>query len=206
MSILAATREALVAELLRARLALETGGLGVWDIDLSTGACHWSEAFESHYGSAPGILVGSRDAWTEQVHPDDRASFHTVFDHAVKTGADFSTRHRTLDGSGTTHWLQVDGRVFLDGQGSPARAVGVSRDITEQCALEEQLRQGQATASTGQPFRAVAHDLNNALVVILGEAELSASDLPPGSPLGESLEAILKAGRRAADLTRRLLD
>jgi signal transduction histidine kinase len=53
--------------------------------------------------------------------------------------------------------------------------------------------------------RRVAHDLNNLLMVILGEAELASSDLPDGSPAAESLEAIQTAGRRAAELVRQLL-
>jgi signal transduction histidine kinase len=52
----------------------------------------------------------------------------------------------------------------------------------------------------------LAHDLNNLLLTILGNAELARRepDLPPGA--GRLLERVREAGGRAADLTRRLLE
>ena len=51
----------------------------------------------------------------------------------------------------------------------------------------------------------MAHDFNNMLQAILGNADLALQDLPPDSPLRESLEEIQKAAERSADLTRQLL-
>ena len=49
------------------------------------------------------------------------------------------------------------------------------------------------------------HDFNNMLQAILGNAALALEDIPPGSALHESLEAIQKSAQRSADLTRQLL-
>jgi two-component system sensor histidine kinase EvgS len=51
----------------------------------------------------------------------------------------------------------------------------------------------------------VAHDFNNMLGVILGHTELMLTEINSEDPNYESLEEILKAAQRSADLTRQLL-
>lgn len=51
----------------------------------------------------------------------------------------------------------------------------------------------------------VAHDFNNVLVGILGNASLAASELPEGSPVEPILRSIQESTARATELTRQLL-
>jgi CheY-like chemotaxis protein len=57
----------------------------------------------------------------------------------------------------------------------------------------------------GRLAGSVAHDFNNLLSVILSYSSLMVADLRPNDPMRPDLEAIGKAGNRAADLTRQLL-
>ena len=81
----------------------------------------------------------------------------------------------------------------------------IFKDITEQKALERQLRQAQRMESIGRLSGGIAHDFNNLLSVILGYCDVLAGQLPPASPLLKECEQIRKAGERAASLTRQLL-
>ena len=58
----------------RMRFALEAAGVGIWDMDYTTGVLRWSEILESQYGLQPGTFGGTFEAFVERIHPDDRAS------------------------------------------------------------------------------------------------------------------------------------
>jgi len=99
--------------------------------------------------------------------------------------------------------IQVDGEACL---------IFVMQDVTERrteegekAKLQEQLQQSQKMESVGRLAGGVAHDFNNMLGVILGHAELALEQVDASSAFRGSLEEILKAARRSADLTRQLL-
>lgn len=81
----------------------------------------------------------------------------------------------------------------------------VARDITQEAALEEQLRQSQKMEGIGLLAGGIAHDFNNILTGILGYANMLEPDAAPGSTMQEGLHVIQQAAERAAELTKQLL-
>ncbi|MCB2173784.1 histidine kinase, partial [bacterium] len=75
----------------------------------------------------------------------------------------------------------------------------------ERKSLEQQLIQSQKMESVGRLAGGVAHDYNNMLGVIIGNAELLADTLAPTEHGHEEVQEILSAARRSADITRQLL-
>ena len=83
--------------------------------------------------------------------------------------------------------------------------VMICRDITEQAALEEQVRQVQKMDAIGALAGGIAHDFNNLLTAILGHADLLRMEAAPGSEMHEAVTTIENAAKRAAELTQQLL-
>jgi PAS domain S-box-containing protein len=73
--------------------------------------------------------------------------------------------------------------------------------------LEQQLAQARKMDSIGRLAGGVAHDFNNMLQVIMGNAEMALEQMGPDGDalLREFLEEIRKSGSRSAELTRQLL-
>lgn len=92
-----------------------------------------------------------------------------------------------------------------DAEGRVIGTMGVALDVTEACAVENQLRHAVKMEALGRLAGGVAHDFNNLLSAILGFAGYARGALPPGDPIVEDLDEVLKAGRRAADLVKQLL-
>jgi len=112
----------------------------------------------------------------------------------------------------------ADGRI-LERRSMPARSVEQIfgrvfsfSDITERrrseaasAQLEAQLRESQKMEALGTLAGGVAHDFNNIVAAIMGNAELASEDVGPGHPARESLEEIRKASRRAKELVQQIL-
>jgi PAS domain S-box-containing protein len=81
----------------------------------------------------------------------------------------------------------------------------LAQDVSERALLERQLRQAQKMEAIGQLAAGVAHDFNNILTVIQGQAGILKQKLDSDSKQTHSLEHITTAASRAGTLIRQLL-
>ena len=112
---------------------------------------------------------------------------------------------KLLRKDGAARWTLVESVPLFDAAGAYAGALKMVSDVTDRRHMEEQLRQSQKLEAVGRLAGGVAHDFNNVLTAILGDAEELAEGLNPADPLHTDALEIQAAARRAALLTRQLL-
>ncbi|WP_073136937.1 PAS domain-containing protein [Muricoccus roseus] len=218
---LAEHQSALAAAEERLRLALESGGLIAFDLDLRTRQGVFSPGHFTLLGlPVPEDRRSDLDVWKAAMHPDDHPITPEAWKRAVAEGATVTLEHRLRTARGD-RWIAINGRA-LPGTG---RFVGVYADVTERRAAQAmlearvaeavdaaeaaqvQLAQARKMEALGQLTGGVAHDFNNLLQVVasgaalLGKRAVLAED--PGAR--RLLEGIAGAAERGAALTRRML-
>ena len=89
--------------------------------------------------------------------------------------------------------------------GSFSGTQGIARDINQRKYLEDQLEQSKKMEAMGSLAAGVAHDLNNILSGLVSYPELLLLDLPPDSPMRDSIKTIQRSGQRAAEIVQDML-
>lgn len=87
----------------------------------------------------------------------------------------------------------------------PLEALVLIRDITDAKQAEEAMRMASRMEATATLAGGVAHDFNNLMAGVLGNALLVYEDLGPSHPCAEKLNTIAIAAERAGKLSHELL-
>ena len=122
----------------RLHLALAAGRMGTWEWDIASGRVDWSPELESLHGLVPGTFGGTLNAFRQDVHPADAERLERAI-AAVLAAPDsnYEIEYRIVRADGECRWLAARGRVVVDGNGRPARMIGICRDTTERQRKEE---------------------------------------------------------------------
>jgi PAS domain S-box-containing protein len=139
--------------------------------------------------------------------PEERAALRTSFEGARARPENPLHFQSTLLGPGGQRWhFDWDRTILRDASGNAAAWANIGRDVTDNKALEAQLRQAQKLATIGKLAGGVAHDFNNILTVILGySARLLEKRDCLDTAMCAALDEIQSASCKGADLTHRLL-
>ncbi len=146
------------------------------------------------------------------IHPEDWDKVVTAGQALVQQQPSVPVVYRLLEPAGQPIWVEAIGGIVRDQAGTPLFGLVVMQDIRARIESEQQrqrmearLRETQKLESLGVLAGGVAHDFNNLLTVILGNASLVETDLPPSSPHRHLLAQVVAASWRAADLCKQML-
>lgn len=124
----------------RLDLALEVGGIGVWQADLKGLEVVWWPGMATIHGLAAGGRPLPMRECPDVVHPDDRDEVVRVLREAIANRSDASAEYRVIWPDGSVHWLQGRAKPLLDAQGEPCAMVGACTDVTHRKRVEIDLK------------------------------------------------------------------
>jgi len=133
----------------------------------------------------------------------DADFLHLLEEARLLGGAEREGECRRRDGSRFLGATTV--RPFIGDDAALQGFVCVTRDVTSQRDLEQQLRQSQKMDAIGRLAGGIAHDFNNLLAAIVGYSDLLSQELGANSSHVQLIDQIHKAADRAADLIRQLM-
>jgi len=143
----------------------------------------------SHHKSRPCYLAG-----------EECAPFNTF-----NTGLPHMVTHTHYDKDNNPSFIETKSYPLKDASGRINAVIETLNNITEKKTLEDQLRHSQRMEAVGTLAGGIAHDFNNMLNVIIGYGELMQMRMTEDDPVRPHLLEIIKAGERAAQLTKGLL-
>jgi signal transduction histidine kinase/CheY-like chemotaxis protein len=184
--------------------ALESAGMGSWDLDLATDTSKRSQRHDLIFGYAEPLAGWARANFLSHVIEEDRPLVEQAFASAISNGA-FAVECRINRADGAVRWVAAKGRVEYDAAGAPVRLAGTVVDTTDQRAIEDALRQSQKMEAIGQLTGGVAHDFNNLLTVIVGGLDMMIRRPDQVDRVKRLAEAAMTAARRGEQLTQQLL-
>jgi PAS domain S-box-containing protein len=130
----------------RLQLALTGADLGVWSVDLATGAFDSDERhrrINGHHPLEPPRTLAEARAF---VIPEDLPCLDAAFTTARQTVGPCRAEYRVRGSSDAAdpRWVAVEGTVVRNAAGRPVRLLGVTRDITERKEAELALAERNA--------------------------------------------------------------
>jgi signal transduction histidine kinase len=84
-------------------------------------------------------------------------------------------------------------------------ALLLAATVAQRAAAEARAAEALRWEELGVLAGGLAHDLNNRLTAVIGNADLAAAELPPGGPAAARLAVVTAEAQRVADLVRDLL-
>lgn len=189
--------EALETSERRLSLAGSAGLLAFWEWDLRKDSIWISENGWEIFGIRPTASLGFRE-FLEHVHDADRDQLERAVRECLETTGSYAAEFRVGPAEGPVRWLSASGTIETSETGEPLLFRGVSIDVTskKEAEAEATLQRSElallARASTlGALSGSLAHELNQPLTAILGNAQAGRRRLGHANPDPAELEEIL---------------
>ncbi|MBF0202255.1 MAG: response regulator [Desulfamplus sp.] len=196
----------------RMKMALQGTDEGIWDWNMQTDVITYDDNWKSILGYDEEDIIFDRHWWERNIDPDSSDLVKGIMDDYFRQPRgfyEFECRIRTK--SGQWKWILTRGKcIEYDYLGKPLRLIGTHRDIThrkraeeDRILLEQQLHKARKMESIATLSGGIAHEFNNLICIISGNAELLMESIPSRErPLAED---IFQAAQRGADLVKQLL-
>lgn len=191
----------------RYRRLLNAVSTYTYSVEVSKG-----RAISTQHSKACFAITGFREEdyqrdpylWYSMIHPADRSMVENVVNDILAGREVLPFEHRLIRRDGQTIWIRNTLVPYRDQQGRLTHYDGVVEDISTRKHTEDHLIYGQKMESLGRMAGAIAHNFNNIIAIILGNAEMVQMGLASDSSVRPRVGRILEACQRAQTITTQI--
>ena len=136
----------------RWQIAIENSGYGLWDWNIQTDECYFSDAWKSMLGFAPNEVENKVHEWTIKVHPDDlEKAEEDVLKHLKGETEFYESTHRMKCKDGSFKWILDKGKIVeWDENGKPLKMIGTHHDLSVEIETKEKLTKQKDSLNEAQ--------------------------------------------------------
>lgn len=190
------------------KMALSVARMGLWRLDLVTGALHWDSAMKELYGAPPEQANFTYEDWSSRVHQEDLPVVEPLVQDAIQGRSEFRARFRVCSHGVTRHIEGAGSILYLNGEAK--EFIGLNWDITDQINREQSLEHSRLEAESArrskETFLAnMSHEIRTPLNGIIGVCQL-AKDKCEQEEVARHIDLILDSGDVLLSLLNDILD
>lgn len=131
---------------------------------------------------------------------------HCPAAETFRTGKPVQVTQSRKERDGRPRQLEIRTYPLENPEGIVDRAIEIIRDVTEMRQMEDTLVQSAKLSAVGELAAGVAHEINNPLTAVYGNAQMLLRGLDAADPRYQMAQLIERAGLRASQVVRNLLD
>lgn len=118
--------------------------IGIFQTDIAGQCLYANERWKEIFGVSPEDTYGTDDdAWSQRLHPEDRARVLAVWRAATGQKREYEDEFRVLTNEGTVRWVRGRAQPMHDESGHLLGYVGTDEDITERKHAEHALYESE---------------------------------------------------------------
>lgn len=123
----------------RMELAMEGVQDGVWDWNIATGECYYSDTFKKLLGYHNADFLGTIESWWNLLDKETKKRLRAALDQHRITKMPYFIEYQMTCYSGEQRWFEAKANSVWDENGNQIRMVGSIRDISDRKKIERQL-------------------------------------------------------------------
>jgi PAS domain S-box-containing protein len=172
--------------------AQEIGGMGTWEVDLTSNNLHWTPQMYKMFGVPMEEGVELQWVLDDLLEDDDKKKLNEAWESALK-GKPYDFEHAARV-NGETKWFREKSKLIYDDDGKMISAIGITQDITYRKVTEKKLKEAKLKEEDNRYLQRELYRLTGEIIIgsnfglkeVMQKAEVAAKVDSPVLLLGET--------------------